>query len=407
MTTYRRGSDFRACVQDSRAANGKALAPQASADAIDVARAKFEGFRARAAGWATSLSGRVSGRAFSRLPHLKAWMERTAARPGAKAGGAPDRGAHDDLRWAAELAREYRREFHPVEAARRPPQTLVDANPTPADGAAAAVFLAGKTAWKFRRWLEPAERFLSVYSAPILKVAAVAFVILGAAGFLAQWPEREAGDAPASAAAQKTAEPAPRSSWQEIAKPARLYDLAAPQLAREKRFYAARRHTVGGGRDDALTFGEFTGTGPFLRISIYRHGSEKTADAPFFVDMARRAGQLGLSLSRVNTAETQATRFGDVETSAMTMAEGRIARENCRGFRFSAAQLGLTIAGFACGPGEQPISGGDLACLVDRLDLLSAGEDRALRDFFAAALSRGARGCADAAPAPVKPLRKG
>jgi hypothetical protein len=380
-TTFRRGSDFRAFVQDSLAAKGKRaeLAPDSGPGAA-------AGFRARAAGWLSLLRGGTSG--------------------AGEAPAAADPRDHDELRWAAELAREYRREFHPVESARRPPPTPPESESTPADGAAAAFFLAGRTAWTFGRWIEPAARALSAHSAPILKVAAVAFVILGAAGFLAQWPETEAGEAPPAAGAQK-AEPALRSSWQEIGKPVKLYDLAAPQLAHEKRSYAARRHTSGGGRDDALTFGEFAGTGPFLRISIYRHGSEKVADAPFFVDMARRAAQLGLSLSRAHFAETQATRFGDMETAAMTMAEGRTARDNCRGFRYSAAQLGLTIAGFACGAGDQPMSGGDLACLVDRLDLLSAGEDRPLRDFFAQAQSRGPRGCPDAVPAPVKAPRKG
>ena len=69
--------------------------------------------------------------------------------------------------------------------------------------------------------------------------------------------------------------------------------------------------------------------------------------------MARRAAQLGLSLGRANNAETQATRLGDAETAALTLTEGRVARDNCRGFRFSAAQLGLTLAGFACGAGQE------------------------------------------------------
>ena len=156
-----------------------------------------------------------------------------------------------------------------------------------------------------------------------------------------------------------------------------------------------------------LTFGEFAGTGPFLRVSVYRHGSEKSADAAYFVDMARRAAQLGLSLGRANNAETQATRLGDIETAALTLTEGRVARDNCRGFRFSAAQLGLTLAGFACGAGQEAVSGGDLACLLDRLDLVSAGEDRALRDFFAAAQARGARGCVELGASPTKKQSKG
>ncbi|WP_374547014.1 hypothetical protein [Rhodoblastus sp.] len=305
--------------------------------------------------------------------------------------------------WTAELAREYRREFHPVEAARRPaPEPAADKDPAAAKGAAKAFFLAGKAAWTAGRVLEPVARFLSRRSAPILKVAAVGLAILGAAGFLAQWPERGAGGEPSPTASKSSETAAPRSAWLEIQKPLRLYDLTAPQFVREKRVYTARRHSTGGGREDALTFGEFTGDGPFLRLSIYRHGAEKTADAAFFVDMARRAAQLGLGLGRATIAQTQPTRFGDFETAALTMTEGRAARDNCRGFRFSATQLGLSMAGFACGAGDESVGAGELACLIDRLDLVSAGEDRALRDFFAGAQARGPRGCPEAASAPAK-----
>ncbi|WP_296714540.1 hypothetical protein [Rhodoblastus sp.] len=304
-------------------------------------------------------------------------------------------------KWRADLAREYRREFHPIEAARAAPVAPGE-DRTAADGAAAALFLAGKAAWRASLILEPVFRFLAAYSAAILKVAAVGLVVVGAGGLLAQWPGSDRSEetfAPASQPAQPGAQ---RAVWLEVPKPLRLFDLSAPSLAHEKRLYAARRHTTGGGREDALTFGEFAGAGPFFRLAIYRHGAEKTADAAFFVDMARRGAQLGLSLGRANVAQTQATRFGDFETAAMTMTEGGVTRDACRGFRFSAAQLGLTIAGFFCGADDEAASAGALACLVNRLDLISSGEDGALRDFFASAQARGARGCAEPASAPVK-----
>jgi hypothetical protein len=304
-------------------------------------------------------------------------------------------------KWRADLAREYRREFHPIESA-RVASIAPGEDRTAADGAAEALFLAGKVAWRAGLILEPVFRFLAAYSAAILKVAAVGLVVVGAAGLLAQWPGSDRSEDAVIAAAKPAQPGAQRAVWLEIPKPLRLYDLAAPSLAHEKRLYAARRHTTGGGREDVLTFGEFAGAGPFFRLSIYRHGAEKTADAAFFVDMARRAAQLGLSLGRANVAQTQATRFGDFETAAMTMTEDGVTRDACRGFRFSAAQLGLTIAGFSCGADDEAASAGALACLVNRLDLASSGEDSALRDFFAAAQPRGARGCVEPASTPVK-----
>jgi len=452
-TTFRRGSDFRAYVQDSLAARGKP--GERGPSAPDSLRARIggaagaalrESFSAAAAGLSSLVaaanavlrrqaaspttdedeppppealrSRRAQARpsqqssqaaAPSRKLNLEqsrreieAVQARLDARPGETVAPRNSR-----ERWAAELAREYRREFHPLEAASEPAPAAVEDNPTAADGAAAAFFVAGKAAWRVGLFLKPAARFISAHSAPILKVAAVGLAIVGAAGFLAQWPRSGERDEAALDAPAQATTAAPRPAWVEIQKPFRLFDLAAPQLAHEKRLYTARRHNTGGGREDVLTYGEFAGTDPFLRVSVYRHGSEKSADAAYFVDMARRAAQLGLSLGRANTAETQATRFGDIETAALTLTEGRVARDNCRGFRFSAAQLGLTLAGFACGAGQEAVSGGDLACLLDRLDLVSAGEDRALRDFFAAAQARGARGCVESGSSPTKKQSKG
>ena len=89
-----------------------------------------------------------------------------------------------------------------------------------------------------------------------LKLAGVCAALLAAAGFLAQGPETgPQSQAPASAAAPV--------AWFEIARPAPLYALAAPQLAHGTFAYQARRHVSGGGREDSLTFGEFAGAEDF------------------------------------------------------------------------------------------------------------------------------------------------
>src|SRR5208337_1932798 len=110
---------------------------------------------------------------------------------------------------------------------------------------------------------------------------------------------------------------------------------------------------------------------------------------------ARRAAPLGLSLDHVKLEETLPTRFGDLETAALRLSENNFSRENCRGFRLIRASLGLTLAGLACAVGDTPLSAPDLACLVDRLDLLAAGADRPLRDFFAAAQARKMGACGE------------
>jgi hypothetical protein len=238
--------------------------------------------------------------------------------------------------------------------------------------------------------LEPVARFAYARRGLLLKVTAVFVAVLAGADFLAQWPA-------AAPVREGAAPPPPRAVWLDIAKPLRVYDLYAPPLAHEKLAYAARRHSTGGGREDSLTFGEFDGKKLFFRLAIYRHGDEKGADAPFFVEMARRAAPLGLSLAHFRPEQSQSTRFGDLETAALTLSEKSLSRENCRGFRLIQSDPGLTLSGFACAAGDETLSAPELACLVNRLDLLGAGNDRPLRDFFGAAQARGVRGCGEIA----------
>jgi hypothetical protein len=46
---------------------------------------------------------------------------------------------------------------------------------------------------------------------------------------------------------------------------------------------------------------------------------------------------------------------------------------------------GLTLAGWACGVAQRPLDRVALACFLDRLDLVGAGRDAALRTVFAEA----------------------
>jgi hypothetical protein len=210
-----------------------------------------------------------------------------------------------------------------------------------------------------------------------LKLAGVCAALLAAAGFLARAPQ-------AVPEAQVTTSVAAPVAWFEIARPAPAYALAAPQLAHEKFTYQARRHAPGGGREDMLTFGDFAGGKIFLRLAVYRHGAEKPAEeAPFFVEMARRAAPLGLSIVHASFEQEQPTRFGALEMAALTLSADQSKRDNCRGFRLVQMTPGVTIAGLACGGADEVLSATDMACLVNRLEFVSPGDDRALRAFFA------------------------
>jgi hypothetical protein len=226
-----------------------------------------------------------------------------------------------------------------------------------------------------------------------LKLAGVCAALLAAAGFLLPAPESAAPAASVSI----------RPGWVEIAKPAPMFALSAPQLGHEKSIYAARRHEGGGGREDSITFGDFGGVKPFVRLSVYRHGAEKAAEAPFYVEMARRAAPLGLSIVYASLEQDQPSRFGPLETATLSLSQGQSQRGACRGFRLVQDSPSVTIAGLACPGANEVLSAADLACLVDRLEWNGPSDDQALRAFFAARPGR-AGGCAKivaAEPAPV------
>ena len=87
-----------------------------------------------------------------------------------------------------------------------------------------------------------------------------------------------------------------------------------------------------------------------------------------------------------------ATKFGTMETADAALS-GAKGQRSCIVFRHLSVAQPLRLTGWWCGTMERPADRGQLACLIDRFDLLSAGDDKPLRQLFAQAeLNRNA-GC--------------
>jgi hypothetical protein len=294
--------------------------------------------------------------------------------------------------WAERLADEYCEDFAPGPPAIKSsaliePKALVE--PEEQHVWADRIYAGGRllfvVAGVVGPVLAPVFVFLGARRGLVLQILLGGLLVLTVQGLLRDWPT-----SPAVA-------PAPRPAWLDIAKPYPLFELSAQSLIREKPVYTARRHSTGGGREDVLTFGDFGGKQAFLRLSIYRHGSEEASNAIYFVDMARRAGAAGLAVTQAELPRALPTRFGVFESAPLELAAAGLKRKNCRGFRLESTQPALSLGGLACGGGEQAFSAADTACLIDRLDLLAAGQDQALADFFGATQGKTGRGCVDGA----------
>ncbi len=195
-------------------------------------------------------------------------------------------------------------------------------------------------------------------------------------------------DLPSTAAAAPV-----KPDWTEVKSPLRLYALESAEFGREPRAYQARRRAVGGGRQDTLTFGPARpGVAPGLRVSIYRYGTETPPDPRFFVEIARQAGQAGLSVTHSAQPGDLPTRFGLFQAADINLA-GASGEAACLGFQLEAARPGLRISGYACGSPDRPIDRRTLACALDRLDLLGAAGDPDLARWFVATEQARGKGC--------------
>ena len=191
-----------------------------------------------------------------------------------------------------------------------------------------------------------------------------------------------------------TAETTPRS-WIEINHPIALYDLSGTDFAKLPRTAHARRHQPDGAREDILTFGTLGSSKPYLRLSLLRTGHDgltPVGDDPdigsvetLADDLARLAGSGQQVVTALHGATAILTRLGVVTVGDLQLSEDGLPTP-CLGFRgFPGGSDGLRIAGFACGVGGKPIERSALACTIDRIDLVSAGDDRRLRAIFVAA----------------------
>jgi hypothetical protein len=170
--------------------------------------------------------------------------------------------------------------------------------------------------------------------------------------------------------------------WIKIARPVAMFGLESPELERQAPAYEAQRSQNGARRRDDLSFGAFDEARPHLQLRLLiEHGASQLPQ-PFVVAVVREAAERGMSVQRSGQAIAIATRFGPIETADATLNDGTASRA-CIAFRKSPGEMPLGLSGWWCGSAGRPADRQQLICLIDRIDLLSAGEDRALRTAFA------------------------
>ena len=184
----------------------------------------------------------------------------------------------------------------------------------------------------------------------------------------------------------------PRAEWIEIARPHGAFALEAHSLEGLDVQYIVRRHRLGGGRKDELTFGDPAARRPYVRIALYRPGSEGMAEPDPLEAVVSLASQSSIDAELQETDRKLRTKFGTLPVVAMTVKSGVTSRQ-CIATASAWSEPRLGLVAWWCNEGPELVAHGEFACLLDRLALMSAGGDDRLAEFFAQAeLKRGSCG---------------
>ena|GEM_PF-1096895 len=188
-----------------------------------------------------------------------------------------------------------------------------------------------------------------------------------------------------------------QEGWVTIGRPIALFGVESPGLDKRSA-YEARRSQDGQRREDVLSFGEFGDGKSFLslKFKVNRDAQAQNALAglaqPFVITLVRESASRGLSVGRSGAATTIETKFGTVETADIGLSDGAAGRA-CIAFRHLDGAAHLSFSGWWCGSETRPADRAQLICLIDRIDLLSAGDDPELRASFARTELNRRQGC--------------
>ncbi|HZS64734.1 MAG TPA: hypothetical protein VFA53_09625 [Xanthobacteraceae bacterium] len=202
------------------------------------------------------------------------------------------------------------------------------------------------------------------------------FAYLGAVAILAVVSARifHAGEAAVRS------EPAAPPGWIDVARPFAAFALPMSELSGPYE-YAAQRHAAGG-RRDIMRWGDLEGPTPHLLVEIYRPGGEFDGFQPLPSEIAARTRGLVASAA-IKPAGSMDTKFGPVPLAGFTVPGAPPRR--CLGFARSFAHPQLAITGWYCGGADEAAARNVVACALDRLTLLAAGNEPAIGELFARA----------------------
>jgi hypothetical protein len=186
-------------------------------------------------------------------------------------------------------------------------------------------------------------------------------------------------------------EPAAPAGWSIATRSPPAFAISQPEFVGKTDSYEIVRHPLGGRKDIIRWAG--TSEKPAAELEIYRPGGELNPAEPTTADIARRMDPGGRELEAAGIVDSK---FGPV---ALFRVPGHTEDASaCLGFLKSLDNPALKISGWTCQAETLPARRAAVGCMLNRLTLLSAGNEPKLAETFAKAeLKRG--GCGPAASA--------
>lgn len=174
--------------------------------------------------------------------------------------------------------------------------------------------------------------------------------------------------------------PPARTDWAVATRSYPAFAVSQLDSSGKTETYEILRHPQGG-RKDVFRWAA-PGEKPVAELEIYRPGGELSAPAPAIAGIASRIEPAGRS--EPEAAEIIDSKFGAVMLLHQAGAAG------CLGFFKRLDQANLRISGWSCQGDSLPARRSAIGCMLDRLVLLTSGNEPKLAELFARAeLRRG------------------
>jgi hypothetical protein len=226
-----------------------------------------------------------------------------------------------------------------------------------------------------------ADECTGVLARLIAYVGALALIAIIGLGLWGELPLRDSGNS------------ATKPAWSVAARAYPAFAVSQFDLPGKTEAYEILRNP-GGGRKDVFRWAA-QGERPIAELEIYRPGGELSQSGPPIAELAGRMDPDGVR--ELQAAGVIDSKFGVVTLLGLTDRDGDA--RPCLGFMRGFDQPDLRISGWSCQGDTLPARRAAIGCILDRLVLLTAGNDPKLAELFAhAELRRGSCGPASAAP---------